>query len=121
MKKLIQSFRYALTGVRTCFAEERNFKIHTFAAIFVIGAGLFFRLSVSQIAVVLLSIALVMGAEIFNTAIENILDLVCHEYNEKVKKTKDIAAGAVLICAIIAAVIGVMIYLPPLLKWVGWL
>ena len=119
MHKLFQSFRYAWAGVRQCFFEERNFKIHTLAAVLAIGAGLFFRLPVSQIAAVLLAIALVMGAEIFNTAIENTLDLICGEYNEKVKKVKDIAAGAVLICAIVAAVIGLMVFLPPFLKWVG--
>ena len=93
----------------------------TLAAVLAIGAGLFFKLPVSQTAAVLLAIALVMGAEIFNTAIENTLDLICGEYNEKVKKTKDIAAGAVLICAIVAAVIGVMVFLPPFLEWMGWL
>lgn len=121
MRKLFQSFRYAWAGVRQCFLEERNFKIHTLAAVLAIGTGLFLRLPVSQIAAVLLAIALVMGAEIFNTAIENTLDLVCGEYNEKVKKTKDIAAGAVLICAIIAAVVGLMVFLPPVLEWIGWL
>lgn len=120
MRKLFQSFQYAWTGVRDCFREERNFKIHTLAAVLAICAGLFFRLPVSQIAAVLLAIALVMGAEIFNTAIENTLDLICGEYNERVKKTKDIAAGAVLICAIVAAVIGLMVFLPPFLEWMGW-
>ncbi len=118
MKKLLASFRYAWTGVCTCFREERNFKIHTCAAVLVLAAGLFFRIPVAEISAVLLAVALVIGAEIFNTAVENVLDLICEEYSEKVKKIKDIAAGAVLICAIIAAAVGVLIFLPHLLRWV---
>lgn len=120
MDKLFQSFRYAWAGVRLCFVEERNFKIHTAAAVLAVGLGIFLKLPVSQIAVVLLAIALVMGAEIVNTAFENTMDLICREQNDKVKKVKDIAAGAVLICAVIAAVIGIMVYLPPILALIGW-
>ena len=120
MFRLFQSFRFAFAGVRRCFLEERNFKIHTLAAVFAIGMGLWLKISVAQISVVLLAIALVMGAEIFNTAIENTLDLISRDYNDKIKKTKDIAAGAVLICAVVAAVIGIMVFLPPVLKLFGW-
>ena len=82
----------------------------------VIIAGVILRINTTEWSIVLILCGLVISLELINTAIENAVDLVTEEYNEKAKNAKDIAAGAVLFSAIIAAIIGFIIFLPKIIN-----
>ena len=82
----------------------------------VIVAGVILKINTTEWSIVLILCGLVISLELINTAIENAVDLVTEEYNEKAKNAKDIAAGAVLFSAIIAAIIGFIIFLPKIIN-----
>ena len=105
---LHKSFGYAFEGIFTCIKKERNMKIHCTAALLVTVCGIFFGISYTEWMICLLLFGLVMALELVNTAVEAVVDLVA----------KDTAAGAVLIAAIMAAVIGVMIFTPKVLLFI---
>lgn len=115
-KKLINSFKYAIEGIISSFKTERNMKIHVLAMIVVIALGLFFKLNKVEWCFIIIAIASVISAELFNTAIETVVDMVSPERNPKAKLTKDIAAGAVLVVAIGAAIIGFIIFGPQIIN-----
>jgi diacylglycerol kinase len=115
MHKRIKSFGYAFRGIKTVFATEANMKIHLVIAILVVICGFFFRISVTEWLLCLLCFGLVLSLEMINTAIEKTIDLVSPEYHSLAEKAKDAAAGAVLISAIIAAIVGLIIFIPK-----GW-
>lgn len=111
-KKLINSFRYAIEGLISSFKTERNMKIHILAMIIVIALGLIVRLNKIDWYICIILIALVISSELFNTAIETIVDMISPEKNEKAKLVKDISAAAVLVLAIGAVIIGLMVFIP---------
>ncbi len=115
-KKLINSFKYAIEGIISSFKTERNMKIHVLAMIVVIALGLFFKLNKVEWCFIIIAIASVISAELFNTAIETVVDMVSPERNPKAKLAKDIAAGAVLVVAICAAIIGFIIFGPQIIN-----
>lgn len=115
-KKLINSFKYAIEGIISSFKTERNMKIHVLAMIVVITLGFFFRLDKVEWCFIIIAIASVISAELFNTAIETVVDMVSPERNPKAKLVKDIAAGAVLVVAIGSAIIGFIIFGPPIIN-----
>ena len=110
--KLNYSFKYAFEGIITTIKEERNMFIHFLIAIIVVITGVYVRLSLNEWLICLLLFALVFSLELINTAIENTVDLVTTKKNKKAKIAKDAAAGAVLIAAIFASIIGIIIFLP---------
>ena len=110
--KLTFSFKYAFEGIITTIKEERNMFIHFLIAIIVVITGIYVRLSLNEWFICLLLFALVFSLELINTAIENTVDLVTTKKNKKAKLAKDAAAGAVLIAAIFASIIGIIIFLP---------
>jgi diacylglycerol kinase len=112
LKKRIASFGYAFEGILEVFRTQVHFKIHLLAAFLVISAGFYFNISNTEWSMIVICIALVMSAEAFNTAIENLTDLVSPDYHILAKKAKDTAAAAVLILAIAAAVIAFIIFYP---------
>ena len=112
MKKRIQSFVYAGRGIRLVFSSEANMKIHIVVASLVVICGFIFQISTPEWIACLLCIGLVFGAEMINTAIEDVVDLASPDHHELAGKAKDIAAGAVLICAIVSVIIGILIFLP---------
>lgn len=111
-----KSFYFALKGIFILFKEETNARIHLFVATIVIISGWMLNISISEWCLVTLCITLVIMAEAFNTAIENLTDLVSPDIHPLAGKTKDLAAGAVLIISIGAAVVGLIIFLPKLAK-----
>jgi len=115
MKKRLQSFGYAFRGIRVVFGTEANMQIHIVITILVIVCGIAFSISLIEWMFCLLCIGLVVGAEMINTALENVVDLASPEQHPLAGKAKDIAAGAVLICAIISVLIGLLIFVPK-----GW-
>lgn len=110
--KLTFSFKYAFEGIISTIKEERNMFIHFLISIIVVIAGVYVRLSLNEWLICLLLFALVFSLELINTAIENTVDLVTTKKNKKAKLAKDAAAGAVLIAAIFASIIGIIIFLP---------
>lgn len=115
MKKLIRSFGYAFKGVAYATRSQLNFRIHLFAAVLAVGVGLFLHLNREEWLWVALCTAFVLVAEIFNTMIETLVDLVSPGYNDKAGRIKDMSAGAVVLAAGFAAVVGLIIFLPKLI------
>ncbi len=110
MKKLLHSFGYALKGLLLALKEQQNMRIHLVAIVVVTIAGIFLDLSAIEWSVIALTIGIVAVTEMMNTAIEALVDFVSPEYNERAGKIKDIAAGGVLLSAIIATVVAVYIF-----------
>ncbi len=111
---LYRSFGYAFAGIFNTIRTERNIKIHLLAAALVTLFGVLLRISVTEWFICLLLFALVISLELVNTSVEACVDLVTLEKQPLAKKAKDAAAGAVLFAAIIAAIIGCVIFLPKL-------
>ena len=111
-KKLINSFNYAIQGILSSFKTERNMKIHVFIMILVISAGIILKINKYEWIVCILCFAIVIGGELFNTAIETVVDIVMPYKNEKAKLAKDVSAGAVWILAMGAAICGLIIFVP---------
>ena len=107
-----KSLGYAINGIKTCIQKERNIKIHLFVMGCVIVCGFLLKISIIQWMICLLLFALVIGLELENTAIEAVVDLCSPTYHPLAKIAKDTAAGAVLVSAIFAAIIGLMIFVP---------
>lgn len=111
-KKLINSFKYAIQGIFSSFKNERNMKIHIFIMFLVIISGIILKINKYEWIICVLCFAIVIGGELFNTAIETVVDMVMPYKNDKAKIAKDISAGAVLTLAIGAAIVGVIIFVP---------
>jgi len=110
----LRSFGFAFTGIYELFKSEPNARVHFLATICALIAGFFLRISKSEWCVILIVIALVWATEAFNTVIEKLIDHLFPEYHETARIVKDISAGAVLICAMVALVCGLVIFLPKL-------
>lgn len=108
--KTIKSFRFAFHGLYLVLRFENNTRFHLFASLAVVIAGFVVELSFLEWAIILTQIGLVWTAEVFNTALEKLVDLVSPEFNPKAGAIKDIAAAAVLVTSIMAAVIGLLIF-----------
>jgi diacylglycerol kinase len=117
IKKRAQSFKYAFNGLRILLYEESNAWLHLCIAICVLAAGFVFKISIEEWIILFFCIGFVFALELLNTAIENIADFVSKEYHDSIKKAKDLAAGAVLIGAIAAAIIGLIIFVPKIIGW----
>jgi diacylglycerol kinase (ATP) len=115
MKKLIRSFGFAFKGLAYATKTQLNFRIHLVATVIAAFMGYALHISVNEWQWLLLCIAFVLVAELFNTAIEFLTDLVSPEYNELAGHVKDISAGAVTVAALFALITGIIIFLPKLL------
>lgn len=112
--RLLTSFRYAFSGVWHVLRTQRNARIHVSIALVVVILGLWLGLSYTQWAIIVLTIGLVLAAEAFNTVAEAAVDLATAEFHPLAKIAKDVAAGAVLMVAITAVIVGILILGPPL-------
>ncbi len=111
----LKSFHYAIGGIRSVIISEPNFKIHIIAALIILTACWVLNLSALEWCLSILIISMVLVAEIINTTIENLCDLIQPEYNERIKVIKDISAAGVLIVSVAASIIGVILFLPKLI------
>ncbi|NDV64534.1 diacylglycerol kinase family protein [Bacteroides sp. 224] len=118
IKQRIKSFGYARKGIRSFISKEHNAWIHCAAIIVVTCAGFYFNISKGEWVSILLCFALVLASEAFNTAIERLVDLVSPDKHPIAGDVKDIAAGAVLICAIVSAIIGAIIFIPYVIEYI---
>ena len=115
-KPLLKTLSYGFNGIFYTLKHERNMVIHFLVMILVIIAGIVFKITFVEWGVCFVLFALVLSLELMNTAIENVVDLVTEEKKAKAKVAKDAAAGAVLVAAIFAVIIGISIFLPRLLN-----
>ncbi len=113
-QSLARSFANAWQGIVVCVVEERNIKIHCFAAVMVVIFGFLLHISVTEWCICFTLFGLIMGLELVNTAVESVVDLVTEDWQPLAKRAKDCAAGAVLIAAIWTAVTGGIIFFPKL-------
>jgi len=109
-----RSFHYAWDGIRAVLRTEHNTYIHLGLSIAVIIAGLFFRISIMEWVALVTMMAMVWMAEIFNTAIEKVMDYLSTERHPQIKLVKDLAAAAVLIASLAALIVGCLIFIPKL-------
>ncbi len=121
MKKdpLYKRFGYAFQGIFNTIRTERNIKIHCVAAILVTIFGIWLQISKTEWMICFILFGLILALELVNTAVEATVDLFTEERKPLAKKAKDAAAGAVLVAAIFAAVIGILIFIPKLLEVAG--
>lgn len=115
-KKRMLSFGYALNGLWQFFKTEHNLWIHCVIALLAVVLGFVLRISRMEWIAVIIVIGIVLSAEAFNSCIEKTLDHLTPEKHEKVRYIKDLAAGAVLLTAIAAAIVGLLIFLPKILN-----
>lgn len=112
--ELFAGFKHAFNGVRIFLRYERNATVHCLIGVGVIATGILLDIAAAEWIVVVAACGCVLCAEALNTAIERLADVVSPEYNEAIKKVKDLSAGAVLLVAFAAAVAGLIIFLPKL-------
>jgi diacylglycerol kinase (ATP) len=109
-RNIIESFNHAINGIIHAVKSERNMKIHIVFGIAVFLLSLFFDLTKTEFMVICLTVAMVIICEMFNTAIEVVVDLIEEKYNIKAKIIKDVSAGAVLVAAFFSVIIGYFIF-----------
>lgn len=114
-KNFLVALKNAINGIIFAFKSETNIKIDILAMILVIIGSIIIKVNYIELLIIILTIGLVISAEMFNSAIENTVDLVTQEYNERAKIIKDISAGAVLITSIIAVIVAVIIFMNKIL------
>lgn len=112
------SFKFAFKGMTAVFRSEPNMHLHVLASIVVFVMAYLFEVTRTEWCLLVFCVGLVWMAEIFNTSIETLTDLVSPEQHVLAGKTKDLAAGAVLMAAITAMVIGLIIFVP---YWAAYL
>lgn len=110
-----ESFTHAFRGICVLVKSTHNFWVHIFFSIIVIILGYILKISPIEWVLITLSIGFVMVSEAFNTAIEIDIDLTSPNYHPYARDTKDVAAGAVLISAIISIIVGLIIFLPKIM------
>lgn len=118
-KSFLSSFGFAAEGIRYAMTTQRNMKVHGAVAVLVIVAATVLQISTMRWLFLLLAITLVLTAEMFNTALEAVVDLVSLDIHPLAKAAKDTAAGAVLLTAAFAVVVGIVVFYRPLVELFG--
>ena len=115
-KNLFDSFKYAIEGIGYTIKTQRNMRLHVTGGILVFIAGIFLKVNRIELSILIIVSTMVIVAEMFNTSIESTIDLYSRQRHPLAKIAKDVGAAAVLVCAISAAIVGLLILGPPLLK-----
>ena len=115
MLKHTMSFRHALAGIWVALTTQANIRVHFLIASAVIAAAVLYHASATELLVLVLTIALVMVAEMVNTALEFLANAVTLEANVHIKHAKDVGAGAVLLTGLFAVLVGLMIFVPKII------
>ena len=113
----LRSFGHAFRGLKVLVQTQHNARIHAVATALVVGAGALLQISSLEWALIVLAIVCVWAGEALNTAVEFVVDLASPEQHPLAAKAKDVAAGAVLIAAIGAAIVGVIVFGPYILRF----
>jgi|SRR3989344_4551769 len=109
---MLKPFRYAFDGISWSFRNHRNFQIHTLIAVIALACGFFLHIARHDWILLIFTIILVYVAEMMNTAMEEITDLVTVKWAKQAKIAKDVSAGLVLITAAGAIMVGLLIFIP---------
>lgn len=112
----IESVGFAIEGIKVAIRYNRNIRIHILIAILVVISAFIFGLNQFEKAIICMIILLVISAEMINTAIEEVVDLVTKDYREEAKYAKDVSAGMVLIVAAGSIAVGFLVFTPHVLK-----
>ena len=116
VKRFIKSFHYALQGINYALHSDQNLIVHFFMALTVILLSVLFKVNPFEMGILGVTILVVIAAEMVNTAIEKMVDLITKEHRAEAKIAKDVSAGMVLITSVGSAIIGFLIFLPYILK-----
>lgn len=109
-RNMIDTFNNAINGIVYAVRTEKNMKIHCAAAILVLFLSLFFDLERFEVIVIIIAVSFVIFAEMVNTAVESVVDIIVDEFHPRAKVAKDVAAGAVVIAALNAVIVGYLIF-----------
>lgn len=112
MVKLVRSFRYAASGILGCFKTQPNFRIHILAATAAVITGAGLQINHLKWIIVTICISMVLVTELLNTAMEKICDHVNPSHHPQIKIIKDMAAGAVLVVAVMSIITAALIFIP---------
>ena len=115
IKARARSFKYALEGIRTLFRKDHNIILHLLATIVVIALSIWIKVTTAEALALVFAIGFVWVSELFNTAIEKIMDLISLQKHPQIKFIKDVSAAAVLMASITAAIVGCIIFIPKFL------
>jgi len=116
IKKFLLSFTYPIKGLKYAYRNEQNLAVDLGIALLVVIASFILKVSLIEAAILALTIGLVIGFELLNTAIEATVDLVTEDYHPLAKVAKDTSAAAVFVFAIAAAIVGIIIFLPKIIS-----
>ena len=116
----LESLTFALEGIYFAIRDNKNLRIHFIVTILVILASLYFKVMPLEFAILIVMIVLVISAEMVNTALEEVVDLITTEHRQSAKIAKDVAAGMVLVTSIGAALVGIIILYPYLYLFLGY-
>lgn len=119
LSRLLKSYSYALKGLFKTFHEEQNLRIQIFAGLIVLFLGIYFSISRLEWVILTLAVCLVLTAEIINSAVERVTDVLKPRINSYVKEIKDIMAAAVLLSSLAAVIVGLIIFWPYAYKIFG--
>ena len=111
-KRFIKSFGYSIDGLKYAYKYEQSMTIHFTMVIFVITAGFFLKISLFEWLICFMLMGLVMATELINTSIEAVVDLTCPEIHPLAKIAKDTASAAVFVFSVVAAISGLIIFIP---------
>jgi diacylglycerol kinase len=115
MRRFLQSIKYTFAGLIAATKSERNMKFHLFFTLLVLIAGWLLCISTVEWMLVSICVGMVISLEVVNTAIERMVDIVSTERRPELGQIKDIAGAAVFIGATVAAIVGVLIFLPKII------
>jgi undecaprenol kinase len=109
-RRFLRSLTHALHGIRQVWREEANFRIQSFFAVVICVMLIIFRFSYSEAAIIVFSMMMVLGAEMFNTLVEDLLNIIEPKHHKSVGKMKDMMAGVVLLMSVGAVVVGALVF-----------
>jgi diacylglycerol kinase len=118
-RRIARSFGYAVEGLTTVVRTQPNFWIHVAAGAAALALGVALKLSPVELAVIVITIALVLAVECVNTTLETLCDLISPAFHPLVKRAKDVSAAAVLICAIASVTVALLLFGPRLMAFLG--
>jgi diacylglycerol kinase len=116
LRRFIKSFKYAFEGIHYAFKNDQNLLAHILVAFLVINVSMALKVTPFEMGILGLTIMMVIVAEMVNSAIEKMVDLITKEHRQEAKIAKDVSAGMVLLTSFAAAIIGSLIFIPYLLK-----
>ena len=115
-RRFFRSFKHAMEGIQYALNNDQNLVIHFFIAFFVILISILLDVSPFEMGILGVTILVVISAEMINSAIEKMVDLITKEHHTEAKIAKDVSAGMVLLSSIGAVIIGILIFVPYVLK-----